>query len=187
MALAPTKFSPLPENHFFFDFPQPGSEFFIADFIVDGQKFLLMSNPTDCRKRMILRFLSSCDCTDIKTTMNRLYSDAELSAFYKCVGNLMICFQSYGVQLFVAGNNSHSVESDEIVIGDKEPAILHAHLVVRYLLPLSQIGEEFTLKGPKEPWQDAEQAQQFSQWAESKVSEYMKTVALDNIIYTNIG
>ncbi|CAH6419621.1 Hypothetical protein HVR_LOCUS691 [uncultured virus] len=159
MAIPIIKYHPCPDDHFLYHPPRPGTLYHIADLIQDGYMMNLYINPTDARKRLILRFVGKYfgePSFEIKNSLNRAYTPQELEAFYKCVAKLMFKFQPLGVQLSCAGNNSQSVEDGVIVIGNKEPSMLHVHLVMKFLLPLDQIGKEFSLMGPKEKWTDEE-------------------------------
>lgn len=147
-------YHPLPEHHFLYDPPTEDWPFYLSTFTVNGFYMSLIINPTDARKRLILRFIGQSD-TDFKSGLSRSYTQEELDAFYLCVSRLMFKFAPLGVQLFYAGNNSQSVVDRCIVIGQREPSMLHVHLVMKFLLPLDQIGKEFSLMGPKEQWTDS--------------------------------
>lgn len=145
------RYEDLPKKHFLYNPPDIDSPYHIARLYEGKYVMLLIINPTDARKRLILRFIGK-SWDDKKESLSRKYTEEELSAFYSCASKLMYKFQDLGAQLSYAGNNSQSVENDVIVIGKREPSMLHLHIVFKFLLPLDQIGKEFSLMGPKEKW-----------------------------------
>jgi hypothetical protein len=149
---------PLPDEHFLYHPPKEDSPFYVTTMMCNGYQMLLIVNPTDARKRLILRFMGNPG-QNIKTTLSRDYTQEELEAFYSCVAKLMFKFQPLGVQLSYAGNNAQSVQNGTIIVGQRKPNMLHVHLVMKFLLPLDQISKEFSLIGPKEKWTDESAAQ----------------------------
>ena len=90
-------------------------------------------NPTDHRGyRIIVQYIGK-DIKDIKSTLNRKWTIEETEALFK-VGAVMNQFY-YNLdltpQIYFAGNNSMELVNSKIIIGRKEPAMLHIHILGR--------------------------------------------------------
>jgi hypothetical protein len=123
-------------------------------------------NPTDNRGYRLIATVS--DEKDPRNTFNRRATEDEQGALGTALSFLRNMFDSMGMigQSFVAGNNCHVVtEGGAVEVGTpKEPSMIHGHVLGRgrlgfeYLpsVPLKgpPMGEEFSLRGPKERFDD---------------------------------
>lgn len=134
---------------------------FIATFLYTpiyqkALRLVLKSNPTDSRVRFILAPVITCkDDLNRAPTAEELTSLMNVSAFMMSLNPLF--------QMSVAGNNSMDQVGDSTIrFGAKEPFACHAHFMFRDVpgqisasgVPYNgpPIGDEFHMKGPKQPY-----------------------------------
>jgi hypothetical protein len=158
--------SSIPDNHWSMHCKK---EWKVAVLKVDDNLVLIQLNPTDSRGyRLITQLYSS---NDMKSTFNRQWTTTEMISVFK-VGALLSTFffeNELFPQVYFAGNNSMEVENGMVLLGRKEPSMMHIHVLGRgvpgreyikgapYIAP--EVGEEFNLKGDghelgkkKMPW-----------------------------------
>ena len=117
---------------------------------------LVKINPTDMRAfRLIVQFGNS---NNMRSTLNRQWTESEIDNVFGVASRIAQLYFKEGLipQIIFAGNNSMEEENGNIVIGRKEPAMLHVHILGRGIqgkeyfgIPYCgpKIGEEFNLKG----------------------------------------
>ena len=113
-------------------------------------------NPIDRRGyRLIIRYAP----LDIIPSLNRKWTTDEFNCIFSIASVFTKFYYELGLlpQIFFAGNNAMEMKHEEIIIGQKEPAFLHLHILGRgnpkakYIdgteLGGTPIGEEFNIKG----------------------------------------
>lgn len=171
-------------------------DFTIGLFSVEVQnevcKVLLKLNPTDCRGYRLIAQLAH---EDMRGTLNRLWTEREMTAVFRIGALVSQFFFKVGIfpQIFFAGNNAMEMKDNQLLIGRKEPAMMHIHILGRgdpnkaYIsnikLNTPAVGEEFNLKGEgkeeehlkKVPW-TPEQRDSFKEALLSFLDLHLKQV-----------
>lgn len=163
----------IPENHWSI---QLDPKFGVGTVTLkNGMSFWIKINPTDKRGyRLIIQFVNE---KDMKSTLNRQWTIEETSSLFQVASTFTKLYYDLNLipQIYYAGNNSMELEKGKsVLIGKKEPSMLHVHLLGRgnpdfeYLpgqkLKATFVGEEFNLKGTgdvaknekKVPWEESE-------------------------------
>jgi hypothetical protein len=147
----------IPDNHWSI---QINNEFMVAILKLNkwNTYILVQLNPTDCRGyRLIVQLY---DPIDMKSTFNRKWTLDEQLSLYFVASLLSEFYVELGClpQIIFAGNNAMELlENGNLLVGRKEPYMLHLHIFGRgnpetcYFpnIPLHSpaIGEEFNLRG----------------------------------------
>jgi broad specificity phosphatase PhoE len=137
-----------PEEHLAQHTPVDGDKNFIATLKIFGVKIAIRLNETDARG---YRALVELVDDDMSSTFNREYSDAEKSALSLALALMSSVYEDLGMaaNTEIAGNNTQSLTKSGILqIGnEKEPSLLHGHLIGRGN-PKTCYINEVPLRGP---------------------------------------
>lgn len=138
---------------------------------LNKKKVLVKVNGTDRRGYRIIIQLYDIE---IRSTLNTTWNEEEINAVFGTAALFMPFYIGLGTypQVIFAGNNCMEKTENGIIVGRKEPCMLHVHMLgrgiptVEYIpgIPNSspEIGEEFNLKGQgdeskgfkKLPWKE---------------------------------
>ncbi|KAJ3131217.1 hypothetical protein HK100_006625 [Physocladia obscura] len=126
--------SAYPANHWALHVQSESDPHFIGHIHVDSLVYVVYANPTDSTCLRLIVALA--DLTDMRTTLNRTYSEDEECGLALVAARVRVQMQvQFGliVQVMVLGNNAHGLNHDgRICIGNNhEPGFLHAHLISR--------------------------------------------------------
>lgn len=138
------------KDHWALQYPKSTDTNFIAILKINDVLMHVKLNQTDARGyRTIVTIVSD----DMASTLNRPYTRNEKRALQTALGLVAEAFEDAGcpiVQQQIAGNNSQSLTKDgKVQIGnEKEPNMLHGHVIVRGNPKKAYIGN-VVLNGPE--------------------------------------
>lgn len=125
---------------------------FIATLKINGVNIGLKLNPTDARGYRGIACLVENDEAKMFSTFNRNYSLEEKLALNIALGIFARAYENFDIiaQISIAGNVSQSINSEGLcqIGNEKEPSLLHGHVIGRGNPSIAYIGQ-VTLKGPK--------------------------------------
>ena len=155
------------DNHWAVHCPVKSDANFVARFrYPSGPEMAVKVNTTDSRG---YRSIIGLVAPDMRSTFNRSYTFEEKTALHLSLGVMSQVYENLGViaQVEVAGNNSQSFENGQVFLGnDKEPSLLHGHLIGRgnpthdYIKGVALRGpipgELFNMREPKSKYETCE-------------------------------
>jgi hypothetical protein len=122
----------VPENHWALECPNQDNDNYVTVITTRFGNYYVYLNPTDSRGyRLIVKLF---DPKDMRSTLNRTYTNDELAGLALVSALVMNTISNHFNlvgQLSYAGNNSHTFQDGNFVVGEQEPSMAHMHIIFR--------------------------------------------------------